>query len=149
MKRQPRPFVSLLLALVLAANVLAQIELDPRVFRVAEKLRCPVCISESVAQSASPTSVEMRQIIADKLEAGESEAEVLGYFVTRYGDWILLEPPKRGFYLALWGMPLLVALGALGALFLRLRRWSRARPEEALESRYLTQIEEDLSRRQP
>lgn len=149
MKRQRRPFVFLLLGLVLATNVVAQVELEPRVFRIAEKLRCPVCVAESVAQSSSPTSVEMRRIIADKLAAGESEAEILTYFVARYGDWILLEPPKRGFYLALWGVPLLVVLGALGALFIRLRRWSRARPEGAVESRYLTQIEEDLKGRQP
>ena len=144
MKRQRQLFVSLLLGLVLAANAVAQVEFVPRVFEVAGKLRCPVCVSESVAQSASPTSIEMRQIISEKLAAGESEEEILAYFVARYGDWILLEPPKRGFYLLLWSLPLLAALAALGLLLARLRRWSRARPEVPVEGRYLERVEEEL-----
>jgi cytochrome c-type biogenesis protein CcmH len=111
----------------------AEVDLAPRVFEVASRLRCPVCVSESVAQSASETSVRMREIIAEKLEAGESEAEILDYFQARYGDWILLEPPRRGIYLVVWIVPAVAVVLVLGVLGYYVRRWTR-RGEETIEA---------------
>lgn len=107
------------------AAAFAQVELGPEVFEIASQLRCPVCISENVAQSASPTAAEMRRIIGQQLEAGASEAEILAYFQQRYGDWILLEPPRRGIYLVVWLLPLVVAVVIGGSVALLVRRWTR------------------------
>lgn len=111
-------------------------QLQARTFEVAEQLRCPVCVSESVAQSSSPTSIEMRQIIQEQLEQGRSEAEILAFFQDRYGDWILLEPPKRGLHLLVWLLPAVAALAGLGMLAYYLRRWTRAgnEPVEASDA---------------
>lgn len=119
----------------------AQIQLEPRVFEIADKLRCPVCVSESVAQSASPTSVEMRALIQDKLSEGQSEAEILSYFQTRYGDWILLEPPRRGLYLVVWLAPLVGGLAILGVVLYYLRRWTlRSRAPVEADPAYLAAV---------
>lgn len=133
------------LFLLFAGIATAQVELEPRVFEIASKLRCPVCTSESVAQSAAETSVRMREIIAQKLQAGESEEQILAYFQARYGDWILLEPPRRGVYLVVWIFPTLAAVLLLGALAYYLWQWSRKgqQPLEA-DSSYLEQVRQNL-----
>jgi cytochrome c-type biogenesis protein CcmH len=128
------------------SSVLAsQAELSPGVFEIASQLRCPVCVSESVAQSSSPTSVQMREIIAEKLAAGESEAEILAFFQARYGDWILLEPPRRGMYLFVWIMPLVAGALALALLVYYIRSWHRRAQEPVLaDPAYLARVQQHL-----
>ncbi len=88
-------------------------DLSPQVFEIAKTLRCPVCQGESAAESNAGIAVEMRRIIAEQLAQGKSEAEIRRFFVERYGDWILYEPPARGLTLWVWLSPLL-GLGLLG-----------------------------------
>lgn len=133
-------------ALLLVASVAAQVDLPAEVFEIAAKLRCPVCISESVAQSSSPTAEEMRRIIAQRLEAGANEAEILAYFQRRYGDWILLEPPRRGIYLLAWGLPIGVGVATLAGLALLVRRWVRSsRTPIDVDPAYLARVRESAS----
>jgi cytochrome c-type biogenesis protein CcmH len=143
----PRRLILLLIVLV-AGIAAAQVELEPRVFEIASKLRCPVCVSESVAQSAAPTSVQMREIIAQKLEAGESEAEIVSYFQARYGDWILLEPPRRGIYLLVWIVPAVAVVLVLAVLGYYVRRWTR-RGQETIEADtgYIDRVRQSLETR--
>jgi cytochrome c-type biogenesis protein CcmH len=99
---------------------------DERVVHdVAAQLRCVVCQNLSVADSPSETANQMRQIIRERLAAGESPEQVRKYFVQKYGQWILLSPPKEGFNLLVWVVPF-VGLGAgLVLVAVVLRRWSR------------------------
>ena len=95
------------------------------VHEVAAQLRCVVCQNLSVADSPSETANQMRQIIRERLAAGESPEQVREYFVQKYGQWILLSPPKAGFNLLVWVVPF-VGLGAgLVPVAVVLRRWSR------------------------
>jgi cytochrome c-type biogenesis protein CcmH len=95
------------------------------VHEVAAQLRCVVCQNLSVADSPSETANQMRQIIRERLAAGESPEQVREYFVQKYGQWILLSPPKEGFNLLVWVVPF-VGLGAgLVLVAVVLRRWSR------------------------
>ncbi len=88
-------------------------DFSPRVFEIAGELRCPVCQGESAAESNAGIAVEMRRIIAEQLAQGKTEAEIRQFFVERYGDWILYEPPARGLTLWVWLSPL-IGLGLLG-----------------------------------
>lgn len=110
-----------LLSLVQAQGV--QFEQD--VFDIAAELRCPVCRSESAADSSSHTSIEFRDIIRERLRGGHDRAEILRYFQRTYGDWILLDPPRRGLYLRVWGLPVVAGMVGLGALGYFLARWRR------------------------
>ena len=70
----------------------------------------------------------MRNVIRAKLEAGESEAQIISYFVERYGDSVLIEPPRRGIGLAVWIAPIgMLAIGAL-LLWRLLQIWLRPVP---------------------
>ncbi|NEE02016.1 cytochrome c-type biogenesis protein CcmH [Phytoactinopolyspora halotolerans] len=76
---------------------------------VATTLRCPTCTAESVADSTAPMATSMRTTVEEKLAAGESPDEIRAWFVERYGQQVLLQPPQHGIGLALWLLPLVVA----------------------------------------
>lgn len=118
--------LGLLLLLLFAGLATTQgVQLEREVFNIAGELRCPVCRSESAADSSSETSIEFRNIIRERLEAGESREEILAYFQQTYGDWILLDPPRRGLYLWVWGLPIAAGVLGLGVLGYFLTRWRK------------------------
>jgi cytochrome c-type biogenesis protein CcmH len=99
---------------------------EQTVHDIASQLRCVVCQSLSVADSPSETATQMRGIIRERLAAGESPEQVRAYFVEKYGDWILLSPPKSGFTLLVWVVPY-IGLGiGLVLVAVLVRRWTRA-----------------------
>ena len=68
----------------------------------------------------------MRDLIRERLSAGDPPAEVKAYFVQRYGDWVLLAPPARGLNLVLWLTPFAAVLGGLVLVATLARRWRRS-----------------------
>lgn len=115
--------VAVWLAVALGAAFAQSGDLDQQVFEIARQLRCPVCVSESVADSNSRVAIEMRDVIQQQLEEGQSEAQILAFFQERYGDWILQEPPRRGIHLLVWLLPVIVAVIGAGTLAYFVRRW--------------------------
>jgi cytochrome c-type biogenesis protein CcmH len=112
---------------------------------VATQLRCVVCQSLSVADSPSETANQMRGIIRERLAAGDSPEQVRAYFVEKYGDWILLSPPKSGFTLLVWVVPF-VGLGiGLVLIVVTVRRWSRT-PQTAAPSQLDPAVRERIRR---
>lgn len=109
--------------------------LDDAVARVASRLRCPVCQQLSILDSPAELAQEMKAVVREKLAAGESEEEVVAYFVSKYGEWVLLDPPKRGFNLVVWLGPLVLLLGGGAALAFLFSRWLRAGPGVTDEER--------------
>lgn len=83
---------------------------------VASTLRCPTCVAESVADSTAPLSAGMRSVIEEQLGQGRTPDEIRAWFVERYGEQVLLEPPRRGLGLALWLLPLVAAPTAAWAV---------------------------------
>lgn len=102
---------------------------------LATRLRCPVCQSESVADSPSETARNMRERIDELIAVGASDPEIEQYFVDRYGEWILLDPRPGPRTWALWTLPAAV-LFAGGLAAWRLRS-PPAAPEPTLEQRAL------------
>jgi cytochrome c-type biogenesis protein CcmH len=105
--------------------------LADRSHEIAAGLRCPVCLNLSVADSPSRLAGEMRTEITTKLRAGQSPEQIRGFFIDRYGEWILLEPPRRGLNWVPWAVPV-VAFVAGVAIWLTLIR--RRRPGEEAEA---------------
>ena len=116
------------LALLLPSAVgLASPDLEDRVREIASELRCVVCQNLSVADSPSDLAKEMRNLVRELVQQGKTPEEVKAYFQSRYGDFVLLEPPKRGFNLLVWGLPFVaLAVGACG-VYLVARRWTERR----------------------
>ena len=125
---------SLLLLLALLALVSAiwlyvlftapqQRTLDQQVYDVASQLKCPVCQHESAADSSAAIAQQMRQVIRQQLQSGMSEQQVLSYFSDHYGSDILLTPPRQGFNLLAWLIPVAMLLLGLGLVSFVVRDW--------------------------
>lgn len=76
---------------------------------VAATMRCPTCITTSVADSTAPLAEGMRAVIQEQVDEGRTPTEIQAWFVDRYGEDILLEPPRRGVGLSLWLLPFAAA----------------------------------------
>lgn len=104
----------------------SDVQLQDQAFEIARKLRCPVCVAESVADSNAQIAQEMRELIQDDLRRGMTEPEIMAYFQARYGDWILLDPPKRGLHLVVWLLPVVAAVAGVVFLAFKIRSWRAA-----------------------
>lgn len=98
--------------------------LEARTSAVASQLRCPVCQGLSIQDSPSDLAQSMRSVVRDQLAAGQTPDQVKAYFVSKYGEWILLAPKPRGFNLVAYAIPLLVVVGGGAAIGLAVRRWT-------------------------
>ena len=103
---------------------LADAALETRARAINKQLRCLVCQNQSIDNSNAGLAADMRSIVRERIAAGDSDSAVMDFFVARYGDWVLLDPPFKARTLVLWLGPfVLLALGATGVLvFLRRRR---------------------------
>ncbi len=117
--------------LVLTSAASAQgVDEAPTVNEVASELYCPLCTGMSVDVCPLEVCIDMRRIIAERLEAGEEPEQIKRYFVEQYGQKVLGRPSTEGFHLAAWLIPFVVLVGALGttAAWLRSRPAARADP---------------------
>ncbi|HSB67934.1 MAG TPA: cytochrome c-type biogenesis protein [Candidatus Methylomirabilis sp.] len=122
--------------------------LEDRVRAVAEGLRCVVCQNLSVADSPSDLAKEMRNLVREQIQQGKSPEEIRAYFVSRYGEFVLLAPPKRGFNLLLWGLPFLAILAGACGVYLVARRWTAQRePGPAADPEYAERVRRELRER--
>jgi len=119
----------LALAMPSQAQVSNDSILEARTREIAAHLRCPVCQGLSIEDSPSELSQQMKQVVRDQLRAGKSPDEVKAYFVSKYGEWILLEPKPAGMNLAVYLLPLLLLVGGGGLIFVMVRKWTAAAPK--------------------
>ena len=126
----------LLLAWAALAGTAWAATLDDRVYAIARQLMCPVCAGQTVAESDAAVAREMKAIIRQKLEAGETPEQILRYFVGQFGESVLAEPHPGGVTLILYAAPpLALILGAsLAIVFIR-RRQARSPAGDATEGR--------------
>jgi cytochrome c-type biogenesis protein CcmH len=133
---------------LLCGNVLyaqTDSEIEDRVRMLAHQLRCPTCQSQSVKDSDAGLSLNMKAKIRDLIQAGKSDGDILDYFVKRYGEWILRSPPKSGFNLLLWVLPVVVMIIALLVLIRSLKQKQRE-PELEQESPLSKAEDNEISR---
>ena len=124
-----RAVAALLVALFAVAVAVGAASVDEaQVTAIASQLRCVVCQNLSVADSPSEMAGQMRAIVRERLATGESPAQVRQYFVERYGEWILLAPPRRGFTLLVWVVPFVAVLLGVAVVGAQVVRWTRRRP---------------------
>jgi cytochrome c-type biogenesis protein CcmH len=96
--------------------------LEARARQISQGLRCMVCQNQSIDDSDAPLAHDLRVLVRQRLETGDSDRQVLDFIVARYGDFVLLKPPLKLDTLLLWGLPPAVLLASLVALFAMARR---------------------------
>ena len=124
------PWVALVVVAAVALVVLA-VRSRPshspqaRAARLTHELACPVCEGQSVADSNAPESADIRADVPRRIAAGQSDQQIRNYYVSRYGQRILLTPANSGLGLVAWVVPTIAILLALFGLAFAFRRWSR------------------------
>jgi cytochrome c-type biogenesis protein CcmH len=98
--------------------------LEANTAALASQLRCPVCQGESIQDSPSELAQQMRGLVRDQLAAGKTPAQVKAYFVSKYGEWILLDPRPKGFNLVLYAAPYVLLAAGLGVIVVAVKRWT-------------------------
>ncbi len=111
--------------------------IEARMLALSEELRCVVCQNESLAGSQAPLAQDLRQEIREMMEAGMSDHQIVEFFVERYGDFVLYNPPLKPVTYLLWfGPAVLLLLGFIAVILtLRKRRASEAAALSAEEHR--------------
>ena len=120
-----RAVVFLALALVLAAPAAAS-ERHPTLVELEGEVICPTCHT-TLDQSDSPIAQRIKQFISARIAAGDTKSEIKAKLVAQFGAAVLAAPPRKGFDLLAWWLPIVGIVGGglvLGGLAWR---WSRAR----------------------
>jgi cytochrome c-type biogenesis protein CcmH len=143
--------VLVVVALALAAPAAAS-ERHPTLGELEGQLMCPICAGETLAQSDSPAAQRIKAYIQRRIEQGATRSQIKKELVAEWGTKILAAPPRHGFDLLAWVLPLVGLLGGAVMIGGLAWRWSRTREEQpagplppyALNGRPL---EPDLERR--
>lgn len=142
--RKPRGIMSILLALSLALFVVAaqgkdavpmaeDEAVEKRMVAISDELRCLVCQNESLSGSHAELAQDLRREIRSLIKQGKSDADIMDFMVSRYGDFVRYRPPLKASTYLLWFGPFLLLAGAVAALVVYLRRRG-SRVEASAES---------------
>lgn len=109
------------------AEMLEDPALEARARVLDHEIRCVKCQSEAIASSNATWAVDARRQVRELIAQGASDTDVKDWFVTRYGEFVLMDPAKSGANLALWlaGPAMLLMAGLGSAIYLR----GRAKPK--------------------
>ena len=130
-------------------EMLKDATLEGRARALSKELRCMVCQNQSIDDSEAPLAHDLRVLVRDRLQAGDSDAEVVDFLVARYGEFVLLNPRLSWRTAVLWGLPPAVLLLGMVAVVILV---GRRRTTPAAETPNLNPAEEarllDLLRRE-
>jgi len=106
---------------VLPDEVLDDPALEARARAISTELRCVVCQNQSIDDSDAEIARDLRLLVRERLVVGDSDKQVMGYIVARYGDFVLLRPPWQPNTYTLWLAPPLMAfiIATLAVMFFR------------------------------
>lgn len=111
-------------------EVLADPALEARARSLSHELRCMVCQNQSIDDSNADLARDLRVLVRERLQAGDSDDEVIDYVVARYGEFVLLKPRLSVRNALLWATPVVLLLA--GGAFMLVSARSRRRPETRL-----------------
>jgi cytochrome c-type biogenesis protein CcmH len=108
--------------------------LEQRMVNLAQNLRCLVCQNESLASSRADLAKDLRQEVREKMKQGMTDKEITDFLVSKYGDFVLFDPPVKSYTILLWYGPFaLLLIGLIGLVF-QLRKRKKTIPETQLSA---------------
>ena len=111
-------------------EILSDPALEARARSLSQELRCLVCRNENIDESHAELARDLRVLVRERLQDGDTDTEALTFITARYGEYVLLMPRATGANWVLYlAGPLMLIIGA-GLAFLFVRRRSVA-PDEA------------------
>ena len=112
-------------------EILKDTVLEERARVISKELRCLVCQNQSIDDSDAPLARDLRVLVRERLQAGESDEEVINFVVDRYGDFVLLRPPVKASTLVLWLSPVAALIVGIFLLLTWFRKQKQFVPVQA------------------
>ena len=112
-------------------EILKDTVLEERARVISKELRCLVCQNQSIDDSDAPLARDLRVLVRERLQAGESNEKVINFVVDRYGDFVLLRPPVKASTLVLWLSPVAALIVGIFLLFTWFRKQKQFVPVQA------------------
>lgn len=103
-------------------EILKDQALEHRAREISGGLRCLVCQNQSIDDSDAPLAKDLRVLVRERLQAGDTDEQVRDYVVARYGEFVLLKPPLSMHTLLLWLTPLIILAAAVALARTTMRR---------------------------
>lgn len=119
--------------MLLALPATGQAAEPPRASDLEAELVCPTC-KTTLDQSDAPIARRMKAIIRERIAAGATADEIKQELVDQFGPAVIAEPPKRGFDLLAWALPLAGLVGGAVTVGLLAWSWSRRRGDDEPEA---------------
>ena len=146
---RPRALAGTVLCALAVATGAAAAD-PPNAADLEAKLVCPVC-ETTLDQSNAPVAERMKLFIRERIAAGDSERKITDALVAEFGPGVVASPPKGGFGLLAWLLPLVALAGGAVAVWVLVRTWARVRPAAAAAERPLDpdverRVDEELAR---
>src|ERR1700704_2023749 len=113
-------------------EIMTDPRLEARARALSTELRCMVCQNESIDESNADLARDLRLLVRERLQAGDSDDQIRAFLVRRYGDFILLKPPFKPETWPLWGAPFVVLLVGGCIIFIARRRQKSLVPANLL-----------------
>lgn len=140
--------LALILSLTAYANEAQPLAENPaieaRLLVISEELRCLVCQNESLAGSRADLALDLRREIRILIAAGKTDADIMEFMVSRYGDFVRYRPPVNPSTWLLWFGPLLLFMVAMIALFKMIRSSQCGSTPLALDAAQQKRVEDLL-----
>jgi len=120
--------------------------LEARARDISQGLRCLVCRNENIDDSNADLARDLRLLVRERLEAGDSDEAVVDYITDRYGEYVLLMPTTGGANWLLWAAGPVLFIGglAIGVVFIRRRSQASAAGEAGLSEDEQKRLDEIL-----
>ena len=111
-------------------EILSDPLLEARARVLSQELRCMVCQNQSIDDSDAPLARDLRVLVRERLQAGDSDRQVIDFLVARYGEFILLKPRVGSNTIILWSLPAAILLigGVLIVAGIRKKRKTAQQP---------------------
>ncbi len=125
----------------------AAVNLDDATLSVARNLYCPVCPGTPLDVCDTAACQQWRDLIRQKLAAGQTPAQIEQFFVAAYGERVLGAPKPEGLNLAIYVAPIIAILAGGFILYFAIRSWMKTRVTRApaaTPDEYRERVEREL-----
>ncbi|MGA1829809.1 MULTISPECIES: cytochrome c-type biogenesis protein [Rhizobium] len=127
-------------------EVLKDPALEQRARQISAQLRCMVCQNQSIDDSNAELAKDLRVLVRQRLTDGDTDKQVVDYVVSRYGEFVLLNPRLSGKTIILWSMPIGLLIAGIFALVIFVRSRPARRSSEVLSAEEKAKIDELLGK---
>ena len=110
-------------------KVFSDPDMRQRYYGLIAELRCPKCQNQNLADSDAPIATDLRNELYLLINDNYSDADILEFMASRYGEFVLYSPPVNSVTAVLWIIP--AGLGLLGFAIVAFILWRNQEDDEA------------------